>query len=128
MKFDFFFAWSIFSTFLSLIFLIATIWQFLEGRKQKERNTAQVKIWMQDANGVSQSLVRVVQDNLQKRYTSTNDVCNAVWAIQANVFALYQSLYEERCVTEKEYKKQQKELMDELKKTQATTNVQVKKN
>lgn len=65
---------------------------------------------MQDANGISQALTRIVQDNLSQRYSTTNDVCNAVWAIQGIAAALYQSLYEERCVTEKEYIEQQKRI------------------
>lgn len=128
MKLDFFFWWSVVSTVLGVFFLITSIWQFLEGRKQKERNTAQVKIWMQNANGIAQALMRIVQDNLDKRYTSTNDVCNTVWSVHSTIFALYQSFYEERCVTEEEYKKQQKEIMDELKKRQTKTNTEIQKN
>lgn len=75
---------------------------------------AQVKVWMQDANGVSNALNRIVVDNLQHRYSTTNDVCNAVWAIHATSFALYQSLYEERCVTEKEYKERQRKISEKL--------------
>ncbi len=115
---DFIFWWSVVSTIFSVIFLGVSIWQIVEGRKQKERSNAQVKIWMQDANGLTQALLRIIQDNLAKRYSSTNDVCNAVWAIHASSFALYQSLYEERAVTEDEYKQQQKEINEQLKKQQ----------
>lgn len=121
-----FFWWSIVTTILSILFLIVSIWQYFEGLKQKERNTAQVKVWMQGANGVSLSLQRIVQDNLSKRYSSTNDVCNAVWAVHANAFSLYQSLYEERSITEKEYKEQQKELIAELRKKQSVTDKEIK--
>ncbi len=115
---DFIFWWSVVSTILSVIFLGVSIWQIVDGRKQKERSNAQVKIWMHDANGISQGLIRIIQDNLSTRYSSTNDVCNAIWALQSSAFALYQSLYEERAVTEEEYRQQQKELSEQLKKQQ----------
>ncbi len=115
---DFFFWWSVVSTILSVIFLGVSIWQIVDGRKQKERSNAQVKIWMQDANGITQALGRIIQDNLGGRYSSTNDVCNTIWAVHASSFALYQSLYEERAVTEDEYKQQQKEFKEQLKKQQ----------
>jgi hypothetical protein len=122
-----FFWWSIVSSILSLIFLILAVWQFFEGRTQKERNSSQIKVWMQDANGITQSLSRIVRDNLDKRYSSTNDVCNAVWAVHSCAFALYQALYEERCVTEAEYKDRQKEFMDEFKKNQTKTGKELQK-
>ncbi|HVZ58698.1 MAG TPA: hypothetical protein VG935_03035 [Patescibacteria group bacterium] len=119
---DFIFWWSVVSTILSVVFLGVSIWQVVDNRKQKERSNAQVKIWMQDANGVTQALARVIQDNLAGRYSSTNDVCNAIWAIHASSFALYQSLYEERAITEDEYKEQQKEFKEQLKKQQESQN------
>lgn len=70
---------------------------------------------MQDANGVHWGLQRIVQDNLDKRYSSTNDMANAVWATDSSAFALYQSLYEERCVTEKDYTQEQKEIREQIK-------------
>ncbi|HQT82558.1 MAG: hypothetical protein B7W98_01550 [Parcubacteria group bacterium 20-58-5] len=109
-----FFWWSIVSTVLGVLLLAGTIWQYLTARNEREKTKAQVKVWMQDANGVSQSLSRIVSDNLAGRYSSTNDVCNTIWSVQANAFALYQSLYEERCVTEEEYKARQKKLSDKL--------------
>jgi hypothetical protein len=71
---------------------------------------------MQNANGISQSLLKIVRDNLDKRYSTTNDIANAVWAMQSSAFALNQSLYEERCVTEEEYKQLQDELKQQFKK------------
>jgi len=115
---DFFFWWSVVSTIISIILLAFSIQQYVEGRKQKERSNAQVKIWMQDANGITQALLRIIKDNIDKRYSSADDVCNAIWAVHASCFALYQSLYEERAVTEEEYKEQQKEFFDQIKKQQ----------
>lgn len=123
MKYDFFFWWSVISTVISIILLCISIWQYLSSRYQEEKNKAQIKVWMQDANGLSVSLNRIVIDNVQKRYSSTNDVCNAVWAIQATAFSLYQSLYEERCVSEKEYKERQKKISDKLEADQLGSNV-----
>lgn len=75
---------------------------------------AQVKIWMQDANGLQVSLARIIQDNLGGRYSSTNDMANAIWSLQSIAFSLYQSLYEERCLDEKEFIKEQQALRKEL--------------
>ena len=60
MEGDIFFWWSIISTMVGL-------WQFLENRNKEEKIKAQVKVWQQNANGISQSLQRVVSDNLNGR-------------------------------------------------------------
>lgn len=109
MNTEIFFGWSIISTLIG-------IWQFFENKNQKEKIKVQVKVWMQDANGISLGLKRIVRDNIDKRYSTTNDVCNAVWAIESSANALYQSLYEERCVTEEEYKIRQKKIADMVEK------------
>lgn len=102
------------STILGLGFVAISIWQHWISRSQIEKNNAQVKVWMQDANGIRQALQRIVRDNLDSRFSSTNDMGNAVWSVEANAGALYQSLYEERCVTEEQYKARQKTLADLL--------------
>lgn len=122
MQYDIFFWWSVISTLIGVILLIVSVWQYLSARNSDERKRAQVKIWMQDANGVQLGLQRMIQDNLASRYTSTNDMANSAWTLHASAFALYQSLYEERCVTEDEYKKQQQEFMNEIKKNQNNAN------
>ncbi len=115
---DFFFWWSIVSTLFGLGFAGVSIWQYWESKSQIRKNNAQVKVWMQDANGIRQALQRIVRDNIDGRFTTTNDMGNAVWGVEANAGALYQSLYEERCVTEQEYKARQKTLADLLDKKQ----------
>ena len=114
MKYDFFFWWSVVSTSISIILLAFSIWQYWVGRSKNEKSQAQTKVWMQDANGISEGLRRIVVDNLGGRYSSTNDVCNAIWSVHASANALYQSLYEERCVTEEEYRARQKKLSELL--------------
>ena len=115
---DFFFWWSIVSTLTGLAFAAISIWQYWENKSQLEKNKAQVKVWMQDANGIRTALQRVVRDNLDKRYSSTDDMGNSVWGIEATAAALYQSLYEERCVTEEEYRERQRKLAELLDKKQ----------
>lgn len=107
---DFFFWMSLVTSLLSLIFVGIAVWQYWENKSQIKKINAQVKVWMQDANGLQQALQRIVQDNIQGRYSSTNDMGNAVWAVEANTRALYQSLYEERCVTEDEYRERQNKI------------------
>ncbi len=116
--YDFFFWWSVVSTLIGMIILCFSIWQSVKAQSEKDRKKDQVKIWMQDANGVSMALKRIINDNLEKRYSSANDIANAVFAVQASAFALYQSLYEERCVTEEEYKQLQEEFKQDIKKQQ----------
>lgn len=118
---DIVFWWSVISTIVGVLLLVISIWLFWKSKYQEEKTKAQVKVWMQDANGISIALQRIIIDNLGKRFSSTNDVCNAVWAVQASAFSLYQSLYEERCVTEKEYKERQKKLMEKVESSQSAS-------
>lgn len=124
MEYDIFFWWSVVSTLLSLIFLFTSLWQYFESKKQQAQHKSQVKIWMQDANGVHWGLQRIVQDNLDKRYSTTNDMANAVWTLDSSAFSLYQSLYEERCITETDYVQEQKEMREQAK-SQSKANLPV---
>ena len=92
MNMDIFFWISVITTILSVILTVIAIWQYKNGQSQADRIKAQVKIWMQDANGISQGMKRIVSDNLAGRYHSTNDVCNAIWGLEATAFSLYQGL------------------------------------
>ena len=115
---DFFFWWSIVSTLVGFFFVVFSLWQYWGNRSQVEKNKAQIKVWMQDANGIRNAIQRVVRDNFDGRYSSTNDMGNAIWSIEANAGSLYQSLYEERCVTEEEYRARQKKIGELLDKKQ----------
>ncbi len=115
---DFFFWWSVISTVIGILLLIVSIWQYFKAKAQENKVQAQVKVWMQDANGIGGALNRIVVDNASGRYSSANDVCNAVLAVHSCANALYQSLYEERCVTEEEYRARQKRLADAIDKQQ----------
>lgn len=95
-------AWPTISNVVNVILLCITIWQFAASRKEIKRSQGQVKIWAQDAWGIKNGLIRIVQDNLDKRYSSTNDMANAVWSMEAVADSLYQSLFQERFFTEKE--------------------------
>ena len=75
---DIFFWISVVTTLLSVGLLIFSIWQYKDSQKEKEKTKAQVKVWMQDANGISTGLKRIVTDNLTGRFGTTNDVCNAI--------------------------------------------------
>lgn len=110
--------WSIISTIIGIILTWFSIWQYLAWKSQERKTNAQIKIWMQEANGISIWLTRIVQDNLSGRYSSTNDIANSIWALQSSASSLYQSLYEERCVDEEEYKSRQKKISGVLEKQQ----------
>ncbi len=115
---DFFFWWSVVSTLIGFGFVVISVWQYWENQSQAKKSNAQIKVWMQDANGISKALQRVVKDNLDGRYSSTNDMGNAVWSVEATASALYQSLYEERCVTEEQYITRQRKIAELLDKQQ----------
>lgn len=112
----------------SAITTVFSIWQLLEARKHAERNKAQVKIWMHWAQGIQVALQRIVSDNANGRYSSTNDVTNTVFSLEGIAFSLRQSLFEERLYTEEEYKKEQMEIIDEVKKERVEKNSQGKIN
>ncbi|QHO63151.1 hypothetical protein [Candidatus Chazhemtobacterium aquaticus] len=123
--------WTIFTTVFGIISVGINIWQFSAARKDAEHKKSQVKIWQQDANGISTGLRRIVVDVNNNMYSAVKDVANAVWTLEASAFSLYQSLYEERLVTEEEYKARQKEFEENLKKQQGINVAQdekVKKN
>lgn len=112
---NFIFWYSIISTLISLILLIISVGLAVKTWLDAQNKKMQVKIWMQDANGIQLALSRMIADNLAKRYSSTDDMANAIFAVQASAFALYQSLYEERCLKEKDFIADQQELRRKVK-------------
>lgn len=114
------FWWSIVSTVIGVLLLCVTISQVIIARYERKRSSSQVKIWMQDANGIVIAMQRIVSDNLEHRYSTTNDMANTVFSLQATASALFQSLYEERCVTEEEYKMQQKKYKEDIERIRQT--------
>lgn len=105
---------SIILTLAGIILLFFNVWQYLQGQKEKEIIKSQVRVWMQSANGISLGLKRIVADNLSSRYSTTNDVCNAVWSLETSASSLYQSLYEERVMTPEEYRKRQQKILAKI--------------
>lgn len=118
---------NVFTIVFGVISVGINIWQFSAARKDAEHKKSQVKIWQQDANGISVGLKRIVNDVSSNMYSGVKDVANAVWALEASAFSLYQSLYEERSVTEEEYRARQKEFEEHLKKERGITGTQPKK-
>jgi hypothetical protein len=110
------FWWSVIATAIGLVIAGVTIWQISSSRSEAKRKKDQVKIWQQDAHGISQALRRIVEDTDRGKYTGKKDVANAVWSVESAAFSLYQSLYEERAVTEEEYKQRQREFFEMWKK------------
>ena len=125
MEKDFYFWFSIVSFVINIILTMAGVALWVGNRQEKQRRNAQVKIWMQIANGISQALARIIQDKWSKLYSEAQDVVNAVNAVEASSFALYQSLYEERTITEEEWKREQ---MDIRAQTRSANQQQVASN
>jgi hypothetical protein len=110
----FIFWWSIASTGIGVILGYASIYQYFQARKEAEKQKAQVKIWMQSAYGISDGLMKIYVNCTNNKFSSPLDVGHATWSVQSSAFALYQSLYEERCISEEEYKERQKKLAEKL--------------
>lgn len=122
---DFFFWTSIITTLLSIGLLCFSIWQYQQAEIERQKGDAQVKIWMQDAKGLHDGLQKMAVDCMTivggivtPKYSSIEDVGKAIYAFSNMTNALYQSLFEERCVTEEEYRARQKEIADEMHKKQ----------
>jgi signal transduction histidine kinase len=114
-KIDFFFWLSIVTTLLSFGLFAFSLWQYLKVEKEREKSKAQIKIWMEDARGIDAALRNIginaiSSSGMQSKFSSVNDVGLAVYALADTAKALYRSLYEERCITETEYVKQQNEI------------------
>lgn len=108
--YDFFFWFSVGSLLVNVLLILVSVWLLAANKKEKERRNSQVKIWMQFSNGITQGLERIINDKWNDFYSSVQDVVNSVHSLHASSFALYQSLYEERTITEEEYRKEQSEL------------------
>jgi len=95
-----------------VVLILISVGLFVANRKEKERRNSQVKIWMQSSNGITQALERIISDKWRNYYSTVQDMANTIHAVHASSFALYQSLYEERAITEEEYKKEQAEIKE----------------
>lgn len=110
--------WSVVSTLLNVLLFALSACLVVKSWLDSINEKRQVKIWMQYANGLNQALSKVVSDNLAGRYSTTNDMANAIWSLSSLSFGLYQSLYEERCISEKEFIEQQRKLRLEIEKAE----------
>jgi phage-related protein len=115
---------SIISLIVNVILIIVSVGLTVLNWKASRKSKSQVKIWMEQANGVTTALQRIVTDKWNGLYSSVSDVANAVWAVHSSAFSLYQSLYEERVLTEKEYKKEQMEQRAYIKKESRKSSTQ----
>lgn len=116
---DFLFWWSVVSTILGVLFLIANVAQFvaLEKekdliQKEKEIHKSQVKVWQHHAEGVSKGLFILIH----KGFASTDDLKTAVESNYQVANSLYTSLNEERLFTDEEIKAKQIRREEENKK------------
>lgn len=105
-KLDLFFWWSIISTVLGLLFLLGNVAQYVAEKKEKTIHKSQVKIWQHHANGINHGLTIAT---IQGKYSTVDDVLQAIRVIQPSVYSLYTSLNEERLFSETEIKQKQLE-------------------
>lgn len=109
---DFFTWFSIVSLIINVILIVYSYGLYIASKKEKESRNAQVKIWMQYANGITHGLQRITANFLENLWTKKEDITGAVHSLEAVSFSLYQSLYEERVISEDEYKEEQKKIRD----------------
>ncbi len=106
-----FIAWvSIVSLLINVILIVYSYGLHIASNKESESRNAQVKIWMQYANGITHGLQRITSNFLEGLWSEKDDITGAVHSMEAVSFSLYQSLYEERVITEEEYKEEQMKL------------------
>jgi hypothetical protein len=104
----------IISLSINVVLIVVSVGLAVASWRDYKKKNSQVKVWMEQANGVSQGLQRIIHDKWSGLYTSVNDITNAVYAVHASAFALYQSLYDERFLSEDEIKEHQKILRAKL--------------
>lgn len=107
---DFFTWFSIVSLIINVVLIVYSYGLYIASKKEKESRNAQVKIWMQYANGITHGLQRITANFLENLWTKKEDITGAVHSMEAVSFSLYQSLYEERVISEDEYKEEQKKI------------------
>lgn len=109
---DFLTWFSVVSLSINVLLIVFSYGLHVSSKKEKESRNSQVKIWMQSALGVSNGLQRITSNFLEELWTNKADIVGAVHSVDASAFSLYQSLYEERTLSEEEYKKEQKILRE----------------
>ncbi|OHA87925.1 MAG: hypothetical protein A2653_00140 [Candidatus Zambryskibacteria bacterium RIFCSPHIGHO2_01_FULL_43_25] len=99
--------WSVISTILGVIFLVANAVQlalYVKEKslilKEKEIHKSQVKVWQHHANGIQMGLF---VGSLGK-FSAVDDLRELVKAIQQDAQSLHKSLTEERLFTDEEIK------------------------
>ncbi|OHB03253.1 MAG: hypothetical protein A3B14_00560 [Candidatus Zambryskibacteria bacterium RIFCSPLOWO2_01_FULL_45_21] len=99
--------WSVISTILGVIFLVANAVQlalYVKEKslilKEKEIHKSQVKVWQHHANGIQMGLL---VGSLGK-FSAVDDLRELVKAIQQDAQSLHKSLTEERLFTDEEIK------------------------
>lgn len=107
---------TVLSLVINVLLIIISVALTVIAWKDKKNNKSQVKIWMEQANGIQNALQRVISDKWQGNYSTINDITSAIWSVHASAFSLYQSLYDERVTTEKEYKERQAQIKDKIEK------------
>ncbi len=105
---------SIASLVLNVLLIVLSVALAVNSWKADKRSKSQVKIWMEQANGLNQALLRIIQNKWAGLYSTVADVTNSVHIAQAASFSLYQSLYDERVVSEENYKARQEKLWKKL--------------
>ncbi|GEM_PF-1551507 len=120
----FLFWWSIVSTILGVVFLVANVGQLVAyikekglTLKEKEIHKSQVKVWQQHAFGIQRGLFVVTLG----KFSTVEDIRESVKAMQQDADSLYKSLNEERLFSDEEIKERQiqneKDIQETLRKT-----------
>lgn len=127
---EFLFWWSIVSTILGILFLIANVAQlvaYLKEKslilKEKEIHKAQVKVWQHHAFGIQNGLFVSTLGS----FSSVEDLRELVKAIHQNALSLYTSMNEERLFTDEEIKQKQIQKEKETKETLSKLSTQINK-
>lgn len=102
--------WTVVSTILSIIFLIANVAQLVAYKyeqslviKEKEIHKGQVKIWQHYAKGIQMGLFILSMG----KFSTVEDVKTSINSVHQEAQSLFDSLNEERLFTDQEIKDRQ---------------------
>ena len=102
--------WTVISTMLSVVFLIANVAQLVAYRyekslvaKEKEINKGQIKVWQHHASGIVMGLSLLSSG----KFSSVEDLKEGMKVAHEQVISLVDSLNEERLLSEDEVEEKQ---------------------
>lgn len=104
------------SIVINVILIVISVALVVASFKERARRNAQVKIWQQNAQGINAGLRNILTNVNRGFFSDIHAIANVVDSLEPVTFSLYWSLYEERSLTEREYKESQRKMRERYEK------------